>query len=260
MSQLVALFPVLALLFGGLLAVGVPAPLPLSPEQLCVLPGVDKVDLHRSKAAPTRRIIHILDWHFVDEEAWAADLRSQGVSDDEIAESYATHLDEVQAVQAQRAKLLEALIDEHGVTAVYIEGLSAATVGQYRRQLELLRDYRPIVDPDTPLGQLLEAEHQRELMRVGPEGRLAMLGRLALRPAEDAAAYAAANPRNGDVVKFDRAANERREDAVIRNLLKEQAVTVMVFGSAHDFSDNIQKLRRDVEYVRVRLKGLPGRI
>ena len=76
-------------------------------------------------------------------------------------------------------------------------------------------------------------------------------------PAEEAKAYATANPVKDDgTIVFDEKANEKREDAIVRNLMKASGNTaIVVLGGAHDLSDNVPK---GVHLVEVTVKSYPN--
>ena len=110
----------------GFALIGPSSRLPLSADELRTLPGVDSVELRLAPASPTRRIIHILDWHFVDREAFQADTPDA---------NYEDHLTLVRTVQANQRRLLESL----GVKAVYVESLTPDNLEQFKRQLAVMR-------------------------------------------------------------------------------------------------------------------------
>ncbi|MEK6238261.1 MAG: hypothetical protein N2C14_26395, partial [Planctomycetales bacterium] len=96
---------VLTLLLIGC-ATSVPTEPPPGPTaaELKSLPGVHAVHV-KNASAPKTRIIHILDWHFVPKDDFAADLRSESddpISDDEMDDLYDEFLDEVEAVQEEQ--------------------------------------------------------------------------------------------------------------------------------------------------------------
>ena len=74
-------------------------------------------------------------------------------------------------------------------------------------------------------------------------------------PADDAAAYKAANPVQDRRVVFDEKANEAREDSIVRSLLGASKTAVLVLGGAHDLSDNVQAR---IELIVLTVKGHPG--
>jgi len=70
--------------------------------------------------------------------------------------------------------------------------------------------------------------------------------------AEDPVLLEAANPVGKDgSVRFDADANERRESAIVRRLLKAGPVAVIVLGGGHDLSDNVPF---GCEYIRLQTR------
>ncbi len=52
--------------------------------------------------------------------------------------------------------------------------------------------------------------------------------------------------------------DQRCEEAVVRKLIAGPAVVVLlIFGTAHDFSDEFQQLAPDPQYVRVTVQAWP---
>lgn len=58
---------------------------------------------------------------------------------------------------------------------------------------------------------------------------------------EDPELYKQANPVKGDQIVFDAKANEKREDAMVRQLLT-QPVSVVIMGGDHDLADNVRRI------------------
>lgn len=255
------------------------------------IPGVADVERYGPER-PTHRIIHLLDWHYVSKDDYAADLRSQAEAgapptDAEIGQAYAEFLDEVEAVQAEQLAIMRHLIEHHGLRRVYVEGLTERDVVAWKAKLRGLKevaaemaelqavrdglaamvaeDGNDTSDGDSVVGirneddrdfirrvdALLE-QHRREMLQIGAPGRLYTIGELEdLLPLEDEAAYKAANPLGG-TVRFDPAAIEARQDAMLGRMLGGGPFAFVVLGGANDLADNARKLRRgDVEYVKV---------
>jgi hypothetical protein len=105
------------------------------PALLPKLPMVAKVETPVVVDKPASYLIHILDWHFVDKETFLADLRDQGITED-LEAKYAQHLDDVEAVQGEQKALLRALIEKHGATAVYVEGVTEQDLPVYEARLK----------------------------------------------------------------------------------------------------------------------------
>lgn len=81
---------------------------------------------------------------------------------------------------------------------------------------------------------------------------------------EDSQAFEAANPvRSDGKIVFDKKADERREDAIVANLLRGSGVVVIVLGKDHDLRDNLKRLGPGVKYKRIlaveRLSGGGGK-
>jgi len=229
------------------------------------LPHVAHVGRHGPKQA-SHRIIHIIDWHFVEKKAFAADL---GSGEDEIDALYEQHLDDVAAIQDHQVELLRALI-QHGLKKLHIEGLAVGDEFIFDAKIKALRrageelaglqeekakllDLEPDEETRAIIEQIegVEAEHHRDLLRLGAAGRLALDDEIAVLPLEDAKAYAASNPVVGESVVFDQAKIEAREDALVRILLREPVAVISLVGD-HDLSNN-----RDgrAEYIRIEVEA-----
>lgn len=214
---------------------------------------------------PAHRIIHIADWHFVEKKAFAADL---GSSDDEIDALYEQHFDDVAAIQDQQIELLRALI-RAGLKIIHIEGLAVGDEFIFKAKIKALRRAGDelaalleekanllALEPDSETRAIIEqieaveAEHRRNLLRLGAAGKLALNGEIEVLPLEDAEAFAASNPVAGETVIFDQLAIEAREDAQVRILLAEP-VAVIILGGDHDLSDNLDAR---AEYIRVEVE------
>ncbi|KAA0134446.1 hypothetical protein V6x_51730 [Gimesia chilikensis] len=63
-------------------------------------------------------------------------------------------------------------------------------------------------------------------------------------PLENAETFEAANPAGKDgKIRFDKEAEEKREDEMIKNLLKGQGIKVVVLGGGHDLSGSIKRMK-----------------
>lgn len=250
---------------------------PEPPDPLLSAPHVVNVETTGSEA-PAKRVIHILDWHVVSREAFAADLELSG---EELDRQYAQHLTEVEAVQREQMELLEHMLQHDGLEAVYLEGLSDESLSAFHAACERLKNEeepiaainRQIKQIETMITELEQGghseteqylkavaikadlrtmieEHQASLLQLGAAGRLYMLGKLkAVLPAESLDAHAQANPLANGAVQLDLAKQEAREHAIVQELGKASDKTVvLVLGGDHDLSDNIPA---DWSYVRV---------
>jgi hypothetical protein len=161
----------------------------------------------------------------------------------------------VETVQAEQRKLLRELVRSHNLKHVYLEGFSLEELPAFKKQLDQLARWKK-PKGDTPLKELLVGMHREDTLEVGAAGQLMMAGELEVIPAEDTLALEAANPVKDGQVQWNEAANERREDAIVRNVLAEEsAVAVLVLGGGHDFSDNVERTGGEVEYVRVQVEA-----
>lgn len=267
-----------------LLVVGCNASHPVLPMDQAELSSAQNVAgvVSTGPKSPTSRLIHILDSHYVAKEQFAIDL---GIGGEELKQAYEDFLDGIEAVQQDQHGLLEHLITQHGLTSIYLEGMSAGNAQKYDAALEQCREDRDC-EPDLcnkldqVKGMLLvleskmltntpeHAEGQRlydslqgtlseirvRRLRVGAAGRLAVEHQTRLLPCEDEQTYRQANPLSDGTLTFDAELNEQREAGIVRNLQNGDAVTVVILGSAHDLSDNIPA---DCQYVRVAVKSLP---
>lgn len=216
-----------------------------TPDEMQALPGVASVEVAVRADDPPVRIVHILDWHHVPREDFAADMRDAlgEVNDEQIDEAYAKHLDRVEAVQKAQRSILAAFAERHGVQAVYIEGLT---------------------EVDLALFEMLVGVHRRRGgrefgLRIGPAGQLVAEGKLKrVLPVEEVGALKAANPVSDDgEVRIDEKLQQAREDAVVRHLLKARGLAVVVLGGGHDLRDSVRRLGDGrCEYVRVWPKGV----
>lgn len=249
------------------------------PPVLRQLPDVAKVHRHGPTDRRTHRIVHVADWHFVEKDRFADDLRSgsdQSISDEEIDRLHRDHLAEVEKVQRQQLVVLRILVQKHGLRQIWIEGLidrdllifdakisALRTVGQrlvdLRRQRdELLDEGEPDEDVQKIIAGIEEVEQQyrRDLLQIGAAGQLLLDGEIdAVLPLEDADAYAAANPVGDDgAVTLDQEKIEAREDAQVRRLLDAGPFALIILGGAHDLAGNVERLTDGkAEYIRVEL-------
>ena len=241
----------------------------LDAKTLKGLPHVHKVEISPASKEPKRQIIHIMNWHLVSFFDFEADLRTaEGLPPanrepllqppeldsvpDKVGEKWDAFLQDVEAVQVEQMALLRSQVKSHGLNAVFLEGIAQDEMPAFRKLLgQLARWKKP--DGDGLLDMFLTDMHRLDTLEVGAGGRLIMAGELEVLPAEDAEAMKAANPVKDGKVQFDETANERREDALVRNVLAaESSVAVLILGGGHDLSDNIERIGGgQVEYVQV---------
>ena len=245
------------------------APLALT---LRALPGVSRVDTPLSPAKPRQRIVHFLDWHFVDRFLLEMlDFRTE----------WGPSLLEVEAVQLDQAAAFECLARHHGLKRVLIEGLTEADMPalpdkvarlreaeQHQPALkarlaeakQLVRDFpedsekhRKAVALELEIAGML-ADHRADMLKMGAGVRLLMSGRLdAVLPLDDAKLLDEADPR---MARRDHAAAvARREVAMVKNALAAGPTAVIICGGAHDLAEAIRAEGGDIEYVRVNVRG-----
>jgi hypothetical protein len=220
-----------------------------------------------------RTIIHVLDWHLVERDAFAADLRSQDstITSEEIERQYQEHLDDVERVQSEQRDLLLTLLDQHQIVTVFLEGLTdegrddieaiIATAKANGERLDKVKENAALLDD--PARQELDSlvsQHRIELLRIGAAGQLYMEGKVQhLRGAESKESFARANPvtENGVIIDPDAMA-EREEDIVFNLSMNTAPVVIVVLGSAHDLTaDTARYVTPKLKYVRIGTPSLP---
>ena len=100
----------------------------------------------------------------------------------------------------------------------------------------------------------LEVERLRDIrLQLGAVGQLLLAGEaLEVLPLDDAELQAAADPVKADgSVRFDQAANDRRERAMVKRLLKAGPVAIVILGRDHDLGDEIRAADGRAVYRRV---------
>ncbi|QDT95639.1 hypothetical protein [Gimesia aquarii] len=208
-------------------------------------------------AEPTT-IIHILNYHYVTPEVFAADLKDQDstITQEQIDKQYFEFLKRGGSLQKEQVKLLRRLIKRRKLKSVYIEGLTEKNYKGTMRFIETLKNYEKYkTPPESSFDKLVAAQNRLDLLELGAAGQLVVNGELeTLLPAEDLEAMEAANPvRDDGKIVFDKEADERREDAIVRNLLKGSGVVVIVLGEDHDLRDNLKRLGPGVKYIRLKV-------
>lgn len=207
-------------------------------------------------AEPTR-IIHILNWHYVSRDDFAADLKAsteKQLTDDQINKEYVSFIDDVRMIQKQQMELLRRLIKKYDLKAVYVEGLTEKNHKGILEFLVTMKRYEQTKKPpEDRFDRLIEAQHQLDLLHIGAAPRLVMSGELkTVLPAEDSKVMEAANPVKPDgSVVYDLKTAISREDAIARNLLKADGVVVIILGGGHDLTDNIKRVGGRCKYERV---------
>ena len=225
-------------------------------ESLRKLPVVDSVNVIAAKVKAKKRIIHVLDWHYVDEASFVADIQDAAddkLSEDEIKEAVEQHRKAVRKVQKQEKQLILFLISEIGIKQVFQEGFTLEELDGYKKRIKILKEFEPPTG-DGGFDLFIRHEYQTDLMLIGAPGQLLIEEKIeAVLPAEEAEAYEAANPLKDGKFVFDEKANEAREHAIVRRVLAGTARTqLLVLGGSHDLSDNVPD---NCEYIRVAVKA-----
>ncbi|HJT35113.1 MAG TPA: hypothetical protein VJ783_24005 [Pirellulales bacterium] len=173
-------------------------------------PAVASVERSVAVVRPKHRIVHLLDLHPVPFDNYAADIRDQ---DPEVTDAGIEAEYKAEMAQVVRVYLAEDKL---------LRWL--ATYHGLRRV-----HFEGMTDADKPF--------------EFADGLLAV-------PAEDGEAYASADPFKGDRLTFGGPANDAREAAIVRRLLRAGPLAIVVLGGAHDLSDEI-RAAGDAEYLRV---------
>ncbi len=225
------------------------------------LPVVKSVDVVRiGDGKPVRRIVLLLDWHYVARKDFYADLRDQSpdIADEELAAEYDKHLAQVGKVQSELMDIMRHLSKAAGVKAVHVGGLTAKNRAAHLKFIATLAEFEANKPKGkTPFEQFLLLQFEEDRLSLGAAGRLAMSGGITVLPLDDDAAYRAANPVQPDgSVVFDQKAIERRENAMVGFLLASpHKPTVAILGNAHDLADNVKRVTSEtVEVIRIRSK------
>ena len=135
--------------------------------------------------------------------------------------------------------MLAAMLDKLDVAGVFVEGLTK-------------EDMPAFIIISRVLARK-ENSPYKIILQHGAAGKLYRDGKLKeVLPLDDEAAMQAANPVKDGKVKIDKTANEKREDAMVLNLLTRKGIVVVILGGAHDLTDN---LRGKAAYLRVKTKA-----
>jgi len=123
---------------------------------------------------PRLTIIHIRDWHFVDEERFTLDVRDESdtkLSDDEVSTLFAEHRVTVETVQKQQSRVVRALIKKHGVKQVFQEGFTDAELPDYTKLIDVLRDFKKYLPTgDSGLDRFTRYQYATDLLQIGVPG------------------------------------------------------------------------------------------
>lgn len=204
-------------------------------ELLRKTPGVVAVS---QPVSGERVLIHIQDWHWVPFEYVVAELPADTESE-VLARAYVDHLNQVRTVQQEQFTVLKLLVDR-GVTTVFREGLTpdvqplfpAVSRSLWRRHSEI-----PEVGD--------ELFRTPNVLSLGSCGRLLAKGHVKeVHATESDATMALTDPLkpDGSLRRVPDEAIEKREDYIVRQMLKTGKSAVVVLGGAHDLTNNVKRL------------------
>jgi hypothetical protein len=245
------------------------------------LPGVEKVTA-KGPEKPAKRLIHILDLHFVDKEDFRVDMvhsHDRTLTDAEFDEMYRELLLVIEMVQIEQTGLLRCL-RQHGLRAVFLEGFSGGEEKEYRERIEAVRgiqkqsdqmrrqlaDVRAILKDASGDRKKKAEDLEKEiagslpgltvpLLEIGATGRLLLRDELEqMLPLEDAKRHQEAKLVKSGKIVVDPEKIRRRREAMVKNVFDRAAVGVIVLGGSHDLSEQLPK---DAEYIRVFLRSYP---
>lgn len=227
------------------------------------LPCIRDVKLVRV-GQPRHRIIHILDWHYVEKELFTLDLeqvRKVKLSTEQAEKEFAAFLEGLETFQAEQMQVLRFL----RARAVFSEGLSEKNLAEYRQTVSLSRKLiedleerlkREKDKESRALFRVLLDDEREGLLRLGSPARLLLKNEIRVLPLEDAALFAAAKPIKDGRIVFDAQKIQARRDAMVHRCLTRKTAFI-VLGASHDLTENLRRIAKtDFEYVRVKVKSL----
>lgn len=132
-------------------------------SQLRTLPQVHSVTSAPIKTKPNQIIIHLLNWHYISKEDFAADLSDSSdgeLSEAEIDKRYLEFLNEVEAIQKEQKQILRYLIKHHEVRSVYMEGLTDKNLSAFNSFINTLRKFE-VPEGDDAIGLFLKEQYRR---------------------------------------------------------------------------------------------------
>ena len=195
------------------------------------------VNVEKTIDAP-RCIIHIRDWHWVPYEYVSAELPEDTPSE-VVAATYVRHLNEVREIQDEQFTLLKRLIDRD-VTTIYREGLTPDIQPVYRTLSQVLwKRHEQIPEVGDELFK------RPNVLSLGVPGRLIAKGHLkTVHAADTDETLALTDPlqNDGRLREVTQSDIEKREDHMVRQMLKHQGHCIIILGGAHDLTDNVKRL------------------
>jgi hypothetical protein len=236
------------------------------------LPGAASVQACVMRPNARKRIVHFLDWNYVDKDLLA---KVDGRKD------WDAFLLEVDATQLDQIAALECLVTYHGLKRVLIEGLTEADMPALPDKVAQLRDaeehkkalraklsearaqvqwskqgterYKKAMDLERQIAGMM-AHHREEMLKMGAAIRLLVAGHLeAVLPLDDAKLLDAAGPMPDG--RQDPLAIGQRERAMVKNALAASPVAVIICGGSHNLMAEIRRQDPEADYYRVAVRG-----
>ena len=176
-----------------------------------------------------RVIVHLQDWHWVP----YAYFQAEGGTPTE----YFAFLRGVEAVQAEQYALLKRLVAAEHKT-IFRESLTPDVEPDFKKMCSRLWRRRLRMPKDDE--QLFVSPN---VQSIGTPGRLLAEGFVdRVRAADNDESLELTRPFDvhGNLRDVPAESLEKREDHVIRQMLGVDGVSILVFGGAHDFTENVR--------------------
>lgn len=181
--------------------------------------------------AGDRVIVHLQDWHWVP----YAYFQAEGGTPTE----YIAFLRGVEAVQAEQYALLKRLVAA-GHRTIFRESLTPDVEPDFKKMCSRLwRRHRRMPNDDE---QLFVSPN---VLSVGTPGRLlaeGLVDRVRASDSDESLELTRPFDADGNLREVPAESLEKREDHVIRQMLGVDGVSILVFGGAHDFADNVRRI------------------
>jgi hypothetical protein len=178
-----------------------------------------------------RVIVHLQDWHWVPYDYFQA----EGGTPTE----YIAFLRGVEAVQAEQYSLLKRLVAA-GHKTIFRESLTPDVEPDFKKMCSRLWRRRRRMPEDDE--QLFVSPN---ILSVGTPGRLLAEGLVdRVRAADDDDSLELTRPfdTDGNLRDISTESLEKRENHVVRQMLSVDGVSILVFGGAHNFADNVRRI------------------
>ncbi len=178
-----------------------------------------------------RVIVHLQDWHWVPYAYFQAEGGTPG--------EYFAFLRGVEAVQAEQYALLKRLAAT-GHRTIFRESLTPDVEPVFQKMCSRLWRRRLGMPDDDE--QLFVSPN---VLSVGTPGRLLaedLIDRVRSADNDESLEMTRPFDADGNLRDVPADALEKREDHVIRQMLGVDGVSILVFGGAHDFAENVRRI------------------